>query len=118
MLHYPATAPADAIDPDREAPAEPFLARYLARIGYAGPVAPTFEVTLDTHSIDLDGYDLAELASLRTDDGELQPERWNAPEGGHHRSGTLLFPPTESRALELVIRAVGDVPERTFRWTR
>ena len=42
MLHYPATAA--AIDPDSEAPAAPFLTRYLARIGYAGPVAPTFEV--------------------------------------------------------------------------
>jgi hypothetical protein len=80
--------------------------------------APTFEVTLDTHSIDVNDYDLAELALLRTEAGDLQPEPWTAPEGEHHRSGTLVFPPTESRVLELVIRDLGDVPERTFRWTR
>ena len=45
MLHYPAApvSPADDGDP---APRDraPLLTRYLARIGYAGPVAPTLEV--------------------------------------------------------------------------
>ncbi len=44
MLHYPAATPSDPVDSGGEAPAESFLPRYLARIGYSGPVAPTLEV--------------------------------------------------------------------------
>lgn len=44
MLHYPAATPADPGDTDAAAPVAAFLPRYLARIGYAGPVAPTLEV--------------------------------------------------------------------------
>ena len=91
----------------------------------AGPV---FNVAMDTHAVDLDGYDLRQLAVLRTDRRqEIQPTRWDAPTGGHHRSGTLSFPTTladgtpligsNTRSFELVIRNVAGVPERTFRWT-
>ncbi len=91
----------------------------------AGPV---FQVAMDTHSVDLDGYDLAKLAVLRTDNGqEVKPSSWDAPKGGHHRSGTLTFPAQASdgspligpntRTIELVIRGVAGVPERVFRWT-
>lgn len=83
---------------------------------------------MDTHAVDLDGYDLGQLAVLRTDGGrEVRPSGWDAPKGGHHRSGTLTFPATAAdgspligpttRAIELVIRDVGGVPERRFRWT-
>ncbi|MHA4839367.1 arylamine N-acetyltransferase family protein [Sphingopyxis sp. MSC1_008] len=44
MLHYPAATPADPGDTDAAAPAAAFVPRYLARIGYAGRVAPTLEV--------------------------------------------------------------------------
>ena len=44
MLHYPAAPPSDPVDVDRDAPAAAFLPRYLARIGYSGPVVPTLEV--------------------------------------------------------------------------
>ena len=49
MLHYPAAAVSDAdadADDGEGVPSEraPLLTRYLARIGYAGPVAPTLEV--------------------------------------------------------------------------
>ena len=91
----------------------------------AGPV---FAVEMDTHAVNLDGYDLKQLAVLRTDQGqEIQPVSWNAPTGGHHRSGTLTFPATladgtpligsNTRNIELVIRNVGGVPERTLKWT-
>ncbi len=91
----------------------------------AGPV---FAVEMDTHVVNLDGYDLRQLAVLRTDQGqEIQPVSWNAPTGGHHRSGTLTFPATladgtpligsNTRNIELVIRNVGGVPERTLKWT-
>lgn len=90
----------------------------------AGPV---FEVAMDTHSVDLDGYDLKNLAVLRTDGGaEVRPSAWDAPKGGHHRDGTLTFPEMtpggsrvigrDTRRIELIIRDVADVPERSFEW--
>ena len=42
MLDYPA-APSDPVDDGADARTEAFLSRYLARIGHAGPVAPTLE---------------------------------------------------------------------------
>jgi hypothetical protein len=91
----------------------------------AGPV---FSVALDTHSVDLDGIDLTQTALLRIGQGEeIQPSAWDAPKGGHHRSGTLTFPSTtadgspvlsaSTSSLELVIRDVGGVGARSFRWT-
>ena len=89
---------------------------------------PVFTVAMDTHSVDLDRYDLRQLAVLRTDQGqEIQPTGWDAPKGGHHREGTLTFPATtadgqpflgpNTRSVELVIRNVAGVPERILRWT-
>ena len=91
----------------------------------AGPV---FTVEMDTHTVNLDGYDLQRLAVLRVDQGqEIQPGGWKAPTGGHHRSGILSFPATtasgtsvikpDTRSIKLIIRNVGDVPERIFTWT-
>jgi hypothetical protein len=92
-----------------------------------GPVAgPVFDVALDTHSVDLDAIDLAGSALLRTDKGvEVKPLGWNAAKGGHHRSGPLTFPTaapdgspligSDTRVVELVIRGVAGVPERTMR---
>ncbi len=89
----------------------------------------TFEVVLDTHSVELDGYDMRQLATLRVDQGPaIQPSSWDAPAGGHHREGTLIFPatlpdglptmPDAARTIELSIREVGGVPERVVQWTR
>lgn len=84
-----------------------------------------FAVVMDTHSVDLDQYDLGKLATLRYDQGrELAPAAWNAPSGGgHHRSGTLMFQPPDkpilgpsTRFIELIIRDVAGVKERVFRW--
>ena len=88
---------------------------------------PTFGIEMNTHAVDLDGYDLRQLTVLRTGDGTmLQPTDWDAPAGGHHRKGTLTFPTTNpdgqsvigpaTRTIELVIRDVAGVPERIFRW--
>lgn len=92
-------------------------------VEWAGPTTgAVFDVTLDTHSIDLDPLDLAS-AILRNDRGETMTARpWAAPKGGHHREGALTFDgePSEFFAgaawVELVISGVGDLPERTFRW--
>ncbi len=72
---------------------------------------------------------------LRTAGIELPPDAWDAPTGGHHRQGALRFPATSTNGtaviahaasaprpnaardtLQLVIRDVAGVPERTFQW--
>lgn len=101
----------------------------VVKVTWQGRAAgPVFTVALDTHSVDLDGYDLLRLAALRTDQGaEVQPSSWDAPKGGHHREGKLVFPTAaadgspllgpQTHTLELVIRDIAGVRERTFRWT-
>ena len=98
-------------------------------VTWAGPSdGAVFEVVLDTHVVDLDGIDLEQLAVLRTDQGgEVAPVRWDAPKGGHHRRGTLSFPSAASdgspligadtQIVELIVRDVAGVPERSFRWS-
>ena len=83
---------------------------------------PAFEVVLDTHSVDLDSYDLGLTSVLKTGRGqELAPTGWDAEKGGHHRSGNLLFGSLDQKELsgdhlELVIKDINGVPERSFHW--
>lgn len=82
-----------------------------------------FHVTLSTHSVDL-SQDLATLATLRLPSGvEVPALAWDGPTGGHHVKGTLSFPKLDSAGapllpaagtLALIIRGVGDLPERVF----
>ena len=78
-----------------------------------------FRVKLDTHSVDLSGYDLTATSVLRdSQGGESAPLRWEAgDESQHHREGFLIFerPPTAG-ARQLVILGLAGVPERVFRW--
>ncbi len=102
----------------------------VVKATWQGPDAgPVFTIALDTHSVDLDGYDLAQLSVLRVEDGrEVQPSAWDAPKGGHHRKGTLTFPTAGADGndivgpgtpgFELIIRDVAGVPERVLRWTQ
>lgn len=82
----------------------------------------TLQVAMDTHFVNLDGYDLALLAALRNDRGQtVQPASWQAPRGGHHRRGELTFTVpatfvTGARFFELVVRDVAGVRERLLRW--
>lgn len=82
-----------------------------------------FDVSLNTHSVDL-SMDLAALATLETDTGlSVQADAWDAPLGGHHVSGQLLFPARLNNApvlegarhVTLTIRDL-DAPIRTFEW--
>lgn len=78
-----------------------------------------FEISMDTHSVDLDKYDLKQLAVLRDDKGsEYIPIDWTAAPGGHHRSGKLVFAHADKSAktFELMIRNVAGVSERVLRW--
>ena len=82
-----------------------------------------FEVAMNTHSVDL-SMDLAGLATLATDTGQIvAASGWEAPQGGHHVSGVLSFPAgaegsdllVGSSQLTLSLRDV-DAAERTFTW--
>ena len=94
-----------------------------AVVDWAGPDAgAVFEVTLDTHSVELDALDLSD-AVLRNDRGEtLLAQLWAAPKGGHHREGALTFEGDAApffdgvEWVELVLSGIGDLPERTLRW--
>ena len=84
-----------------------------------------FEVSLDTHSIDLN-MDLATSATLTTDTGlSVNAMLWDGERGGHHVGGILSFPAVLNNLsvldgateLTLVIRNV-DAAERTFTWSK
>lgn len=82
-----------------------------------------FDVTMDTHSVGLDGYDLGELSVLRDDKGnEYQPVSWDSAPGGHHRQGTLTFPMPDSVKqgqagyFEIVIRDIAGIEARVLKW--
>ncbi len=82
-----------------------------------------FDVALETHSVDLN-MDLATLATLTTDAGVTIPAMlWDAPRGGHHVSGKLIFPAQKdgkslldgASKLTLTILNI-DAPSRVFEW--
>lgn len=55
----------------------------------------SFEVSMNTHSVDL-SMDLAALSTLSTDLGMVvRASRWEATRGGHHVNGQLIFPATK-----------------------
>jgi len=82
-----------------------------------------FDISMNTHSIDL-GMDLATLATLTTDTGiTLQATLWDAPLGGHHVEGKLIFPAAEDGksilegATKLTLTIVNvDAASRVFEW--
>lgn len=83
----------------------------------------SFDIALTTHSIDLI-MDLAATATLTTDTGiTVQASLWDAPRGGHHVSGKLIFPATKDGksildgATKLTITILNvDAPSRVFEW--
>jgi hypothetical protein len=78
-----------------------------------------FEISLDTHSGDLDSYDLKALSSLRDDAGKVyQPTKVENKGSGHHRQLVLVFPKPApgNKRLELVIKDIAGVKDRSFVW--
>src|SRR5262245_2488675 len=108
--------------------AEPALTRthsdggVTAKVTYLNPHGiedARFEITLDTHSVDLDSYDLRALSSLRDGAGRTyQPTKVENKGSGHHRQFVLVFPKAASGSsrLELVIKDIAGVKERSFVW--
>ena len=91
------------------------------RVTYQNPgkTDPAFSVRIDTHSVDLDGYNLAALSLLRDGKGKEYMGKWTSSKGsGHHISGALRFEGVElyTGKIELIIRDVAGVNERKFKW--
>ena len=78
-----------------------------------------FDIILDTHSGSLD-QDLMEVATLSDDNGNTyRPTAWEGPgPGGHHREGALVFNVVQpmSQFIEIKIRDIGGILERSFKW--
>lgn len=82
-----------------------------------------FDVVMNTHTVDL-SMDLATLSTLITDTGvAMQATLWDAPRGGHHVSGKLVFPAVKDGksilegATKLTLTVVDvDAPSRIFEW--
>ncbi len=101
---------------------------YLNPVQKAPEGKITFELRMNTHSVDLDQYDMAQLASLQDDQGrKVQALTLASPTGGgHHRSGILLFPQSdaagnplvreETKYLRVIIREVAQKPRWVFQW--
>ena len=78
-----------------------------------------FQVALDTHSVDLDSYDLKTISVLRDDVGNTySPTAVENKGSGHHRETIVSFAKIASgtKRVELVIKDIAGIKERIFRW--
>ncbi len=85
---------------------------------YAPDTYTVFLVSMNTHSVDLAGYDMAKISELRAAGKTYAPLRWESTsDNNHHRSGALIFPRIDtSQPVELVIKTIAGVPQRLYRW--
>ena len=83
--------------------------------------ATAIQLALNTHSVNLDGYHFDRMTLLRDDQGKTYA--LEAVEGasgsGHHRQAVLRFARADAgaKAVELIVKDVAGVKERTFRWS-
>lgn len=86
-----------------------------------------FKVGMGSHSVDLDGYDFAEVLVLRDDKRNIYKalKVEGLKGGGHHRGGQVVFPGLRedgtsilqnAEYFEVLATGVADVPERVLRW--
>lgn len=82
-----------------------------------GEILP-FGITLTTHQGNLD-FDQTKAALFDDNNTVYPPISWDGGSGGHHLSGTLIFPalPPETKNIKLIIKDVYGVPERIFEWS-
>lgn len=76
--------------------------------------ATAFDIKVTSHTDYND--DFRNNSFLRDTGGKIYKPISYEGSGGHHASGTLLFPKIESKKFELVIQEVADVKERIFKW--
>ncbi|HEX7551201.1 MAG TPA: hypothetical protein VF579_11580 [Candidatus Methylomirabilis sp.] len=78
-------------------------------------------LTLDTYFVNLVRYDLGEVAVLRDDTGKTYPVTAVEQIGSrkpHYRQAILRFAKVapEAKTIELVVKDVAGIKERTFHW--
>jgi hypothetical protein len=78
-----------------------------------------FQIALDTHSVNLDSYDLNTISVLRDDAGNTySPTVVENKGSGHHRETIVSFAKVASgtKRVELVIKDIAGMKERIFSW--
>jgi len=97
---------------------------FLNPLGQAEEGKLLFQVTLNTHSESLTGYDIANSAVVKSSDGKIETGFIWEPESeqDHHRSGLLTVPnngvfDSDTQWLALELRDLAGTPLREFRWT-
>lgn len=78
-----------------------------------------FQIALDTHSVNLDSYDLNTISVLRDDAGNTySPTAVENKGSGHHRETIVSFAKVASgtKRVELVIKDIAGMKERIFSW--
>jgi hypothetical protein len=115
------------VDHGRGAPAPSWVRSHsgggvTVQVTYLNPESvedARFGVLLDTHSVNLDQYNLKNLSLLHAEKTDmLQPIRVESKGSGHHREFTLVFPKPSAKLkrLELVIKNIAGVDKRSFEW--
>ena len=76
-----------------------------------------FELSLDTHSVELN-YDYTQIAVLTDDRGDsYQPTQWTGGSSGHHLQGELIFEPLSENPNQLTLTLEGiDNKSEAFTW--
>ena len=93
-----------------------------AKVTFLNPKSaddPRFQVVLDTHSVNLAAYDLKKIAVLRDDTGKTYvAAAIENKGGGHHREALVTFSKLSpgAKRIELIVKDVAGVKERTFLW--
>lgn len=75
----------------------------------------TFEIFLNTHSVDLETVDFQKDIVVKKDDRELLPITVETEGEGHHRSATVTFPAVE-KPFTISGKNIAGITERSIVW--
>lgn len=81
-----------------------------------------FEIVMNTHSVDLNQYDLTRIANLSFESTSALPGSfsWESSNNDtHHKLGYLKWSgttPKDISALTLELEGIDEIPSRTFTW--
>ena len=75
-----------------------------------------FEISLDTHSVELDSFDFVKDVILEKDGKAIPPANSIPSGGGHHRKAEVVFERVKSPFTISLINLSG-VPKRVFQFT-
>ncbi len=71
---------------------------------------------INTHSVDLSGFDLTQITTLEYEDKVVVPAKASRI-GGHHSSGTIVFDNREAvSSFKIRIKGIPRINERVYEW--